>query len=465
MRGCNKWSYRPYRPFLWEVGDVYVCRIAPSDRAVRIEWLGADEAEYSVFIRVRGEGEFGLCGTTRNTEFDVTGLENGIDYEMMVCAGEKKSKVRLVRCGAVPGTAVNYLHPEDKAYAFSGRALCSPSLLRHPDGYLLAAMDLFCGESPQNLTLVFRSDDEGESWHYQCELMPCFWGKLFMHRDRLYMLAVSTEYGDLLIAESTDGGKSFEAPVALLRGSNGKQGYAGVHKNPQNMLEHNGRIYGTLEWGSWLDKGYFHAAMVMSCDSDVDLLDPTNWHFTPPVKYDPEWEGTAADGSRGTIEGTLCVSPDGELFNFMRYQTRQEKKILAYRVRTDDPDLPLEYSHAVGFEGNLSKFMIKRDARSGKYYSIVCRRAGESETVRNLLSLMSSEDLSEWRLEYDLIDRRHADPQKVGFQYVDFEIEGDDVIYLCRTSENGARNYHDANYQTFHRIKNFRDTDRSAYGE
>ena len=38
---------------------------------------------------------------------------------------------------------------------------------------------LFDGALPQNLTLIFRSDDEGASWHYVSELHPCFWGKLF----------------------------------------------------------------------------------------------------------------------------------------------------------------------------------------------------------------------------------------------------------------------------------------------
>ena len=41
--------------------------------------------------------------------------------------------------------------------------------------------------------------------------------------------------------------------------------------------------------------------------------------------------------------------------------------------------------------------------------------------------------------------------------YVDFEIEGDDIIYLCRTAINRPRTYHDSNYSTFHRIKNFRE--------
>ena len=51
----------------------------------------------------------------------------------------------------------------------------------------------------------------------------------------------------------------------------------------------------------------------------------------------------------------------------------------------------------------------------------------------------------------------HVDsPQLIGFQYVDFIIEGDDLLYLCRTAINGAHNFHDANYSTFHRIRCFR---------
>jgi hypothetical protein len=68
-----------------------------------------------------------------------------------------------------------------------------------------------------------------------------------------------------------------------------------------------------------------------------------------------------------------------------------------------------------------------------------------------------SSDLENWELVCDLLDFRHCDIKDVGFQYVDFEIEGDDIIYLCRTALNGAHNYHDANYSTFHKINNFRD--------
>lgn len=456
MKGYNKWSYSPYRPFLWEVGDIYICRLAPSKNSIHLEWLSIGTgAEYSVFCRTRGEGEFILYGNTFSLEYDVYGLTEDTDYELLVTSGDKQSRIRLARCAEAVGTVVNYLHPDDSCYSFSGRALCSPSLLRHPDGHLLASMDVFAGEHPQNLTLIFRSDDDGESWHYQCELMPCFWGKLFIHRGELYMLSVSTEYGDLLIGRSLDGGKTFSSPVTLLRGSNGKRGYSGIHKNPQNMLYHNGRLYGTLEWGSWLDKGYFHGAMVMSCDENADLLDPESWHFTPPVVHDPSWDGAASDGRHGNIEGTLVVAPDGKLYNIMRYQTQLEKKVLAFLV-DGDPDTPLKYSHAISFDGNLSKFMIKFDFESKRYFSIISRRIDEPRTVRNLLSLVSSKDLEHWETVCDLIDRRYDDPAMVGFQYIDFEIEGNDIIYLSRTAMNCAKNYHDANYSTFHRIVDFR---------
>ena len=455
MKGQNQWSYAPYRPFLWNVGDIYICRIAPSATTIHLEWLSAEENSYEIFCRKRGDEAFAPIGKTAALEYDITNLEADTDYEIFVSSGNKKSRVRLARCADAVGTVVNYLHPDDTCYSFSGRALCSPSLVRHPDGYLLASMDVFAGEHPQNLSLIFRSDDEGKTWHYVSELMPCFWGKMFIHKGELYMLSVSTEYGDLLIGKSIDGGKTFSAPVSLLRGANGKKGYAGVHKNPQNIVYHNGRIYNTLEWGSWLDKGYCHGAMVMSCDENADLLDPENWNFTPPVVHDLNWNGAAPDGKAGNIEGTLVIAPDGKLYNYMRYQTQLEKKILVFSV-PDDPDAPIEYSHPVAFDGNLSKFMIKFDEVSGRYYSIISRRIDEPKTARNLLSLVSSANLSDWELVCDLSDRRHDDPKMVGFQYVDFEIEGDDIIYLCRTAMNNAKNYHDANYSTFHRIENFR---------
>ncbi len=459
MKGINKWSYAPYRPFLYEVGDIYICRIAPEETSVHFEWLCDGEGVYSVYYRKCGGEAFVKAGETTLGSYDIIDLDTETDYEFYVARGEKKSRIRLARTGKPIGVTVNYLHPDDDAYAYSGKYLCSPSMVRHPDGYLLASMDLFQGDAPQNLSLVFRSDDDGETWHYLCEIFPCFWGKLFIHKGDVYMLACQTEYGDLLLGRSPDGGKTFDAPVTLLRGT-GKGKEAGIHKNPQNIVHYGGRIWETLEWGSW-GRGS-HAAMVMSCDENADIMNPENWSFSEPVEYDESWEGVASGHSAGNLEGTLVVFPNGKLYNVMRYcmynTTPNYGLVLAYEVNTDDPDAPLKYSHAIKFPANHSKFMIKKDEKTGLYYTLASRiLSPELNVSRNLLSLMASEDMAEWKVVSDIIDRRDEDPEYTGFQYVDFEIEGDDIIALIRTAINNPHNYHDANYSTFYRIKNFRE--------
>lgn len=220
---------------------------------------------------------------------------------------------------------------------------------------------------------------------------------------------------------------------------------------------HNGRIYETLEWGTWKNKEYCHAAMVMSCDVNDDLLVPENWSFTEPVKFD-YFVSELRDLNKPvmTIEGTLVLSPEGELLNVMRFGKCNH--VIAYKINTENHGAPLEFNRLIHFEANFSKFMIKYDAVSQRYYSVANRIHDSSHPhTRNLLSLMSSADLVNWEVVCNLVDYRHCDPEKYGFQYADFEFDGEDIIYLCRTAINNPHNFHDSNYSTFHRIKNFRD--------
>lgn len=462
MKGHSTWSYRPYRPPLTEVGDPYICRIVPSEQEIHFEWLGDRDKRYEVYYRRKGTLDFLHYGSVQETFCDITGLDTGVDYEFYVTCGDSKSRTRLARCGSSVGTVVNYLHPNDQAYCFSGHFLCSPSLLRHPDGYLLSSMDIFDRFHPQNLTMIFRSDDDGKTWYYVCDLMPCFWGKLFLHKGEVYMLACSTQHGDLLIGKSPDGGMHFDAPVVLLRGSGGRAAMDGYHKNPQPVLHCNGRLYETLEWGcseSGAHKArYDYAAMVMSCDENDDLLNPASWSFTEPVVFDPQWSPELkhfAPNTR-TLEGCMVVDPEGRLLNIMRFEN-SEGKTIVYEVDRENPEAPLKYLRCMDFPANRTKFEIKYDAVSKNYYSIGTRIYDKDrQDARNLCSLLVSSDLIHWRVAKDLFDYRHENWGKVGFQYVDFEIEGDDLIFLNRVALNNAANLHDTNYQTYHRLENFR---------
>lgn len=217
MKGYNRWNYHPYTPLDWPEETFYICRLAPGEDSFCGEWTGPKKATL----------RFGVCETTQHSAQTVTdnkfligGLEPETEYWFYLedSAGNK-SRIRRVRTGAVPGTVVNYLHPKDSYYSFSGSYLCSPSLVRLPSGALLASMDLFGHGAPQNLTLLFRSEDDGATWQYVTDLFPCFWGKLFLHEGKLYMAANSREYGDFLIGCSFDEGRTWSEPAVLARGS------------------------------------------------------------------------------------------------------------------------------------------------------------------------------------------------------------------------------------------------------
>lgn len=460
MRNDLRWCQTPYRPMLFETGDPYICRLAPNKHGIIIEWLPSDDgAVYTVYLKKTCDEKFIPAGKTTACRFELRGLLEETDYDLYVAHKAGQSRVRKLRTGETFGTVVNYLHPQDDAYAFSGNYLCSPSLVRLQSGALIASMDVFASGKPQNLTMIFRSDDDGKSWRYMCELFPCFWAKLFEHRGVLYALSATTEYGDLQIGKSTDDGNSFSDPVLLLRGSSGKGGEIGVHKNPQPVIEHGGRLWNTLEYGSW-GKG-FHASMVMSCNADSDLMNAENWSFSEPLRYDPDWEGTASGKSVGTIEGCLAVCPDGKLRNFMRYEMGSCQpnygRILSFLVDDKHPTAPLRYDGAIDFPANHSKFEIKFDEKTQTYLCIASYiRGAEHAKDRNLLSLMISRDLKHWERACDLIDMTKCDPKLVGIQYVDFLIEGEDLLLLCRTAINGAHSFHDSNYLIFLRVQDFR---------
>ncbi|WP_168119993.1 sialidase family protein [Paenibacillus sp. HB172176] len=464
MRGQSAWHYRPYRPLdqIRERELPYICRLAPGEEEIALEWFdsGSDGA-HALYWRPRGSETAYTRTELTGSEAIIDGLEPHRDYELYVerLDSSGRSVVRLARTGAAVGTVIHYLHPEDEIYAFSGRSLCSPSLVKLPGGALLASMDVFSGGAPQNLTLLYRSDDGGDNWKYVTELFPCFWGKLFVWKNALYMLAHTTEYGSLIIGVSHDEGRTWSAPVTILPGAGSKVA-RGPHKAPMPVIEAGGRLHTAVDYGSWPTGG--HANALLSIDSDADLLVADNWRCTDFLPYDADWKGAAVGKSGGALEGNAVVGPDGQLYNVLRYQmngcTPSHGKALMLRGNLEEPEAPLNFHGFVDFNGGSnSKFDLLYDEPSGAYWAIVSEIVDDAApSQRNVLSLAVSQDLQRFSIVKRLLDYRDANPQEVGFQYVSFLIDGDDILYQCRTAMNGARNFHDANYSTFHRIERFR---------
>ncbi|MBQ8233489.1 MAG: exo-alpha-sialidase [Lachnospiraceae bacterium] len=456
MNCSGKWSYDCYQP-LDRIKKIYINQIIPKENSLYLAWYGGAE-EWTVYYRVKDSEEKWNKVIVNSTCIEIFDLVKYLEYEFYVEGAGLKSMIGYARTGSVPGTIVNYLHPSDPKYAFSGQHLCTPSLLKHPDGYLLASMDIFDSGAPQNLTLIFRSDDDGKSWYHYTELFPCYWGTLFLHNNEVYMLATSTEYGDLLIGKSLDGGKHWGEPTVIARGSCNRAA-SGWHKSGMPVIEHDGRLWCGIDYGSHKLGG--HMSCLASVKAEADLLDVTNWMITDPLKYDPEWPGAVKGDERGFLEGNAVVTPDGKIGNILRYSTdlgEPQYGLVGFLMGdSSNPGKALEFYKFVPFPGNLSKFDIKKDIQSGLYFTIVSRITGKGWVKeRTVLALAYSKDLENWNVLCDLVNFEESNPRKIGFQYVSFAFDGDDIIYLSRTAFNGAQSFHDNNYLSFHRIKDFR---------
>ena len=128
MKTVKNWSFRPYtelhRPGRGE--RPYICRLAPGKRGFTVDFIdnGAPDDEHLIFWRTRGEGEFSPVRPDRKGNFFTAEIVCGElrDYEVYAERQDgARSSTRLVRTGDVPGTVINYLHPEDDEYAVSGR--------------------------------------------------------------------------------------------------------------------------------------------------------------------------------------------------------------------------------------------------------------------------------------------------------------------------------------------------------
>lgn len=458
MKAFTEWSFNRYRPAVHEKDDIYVTRIVPSPNGFEIEHSFTQECK--LCFRVANSNAKFCEASSQNGRAKVSGIETDTEYEFYLSDKEGHfSRSGFVHTGYAPGTVVNYLSKHDPKYNFSGNYLCTPSLLCHPDGYMLASMDLYAPKGGQNLTLIFRSDDNGQSWHHLTELFPCYWGTLFLHRNDVYLLGTSTEYGDILIGKSTDGGKRWLVPSVIQRGSC-NSAVPGWHKSSGHVIEHKGRLWCAYDYGSHPTGG--HASALISAPVDSDLLDPLSWSITEPLVYDSTWKNACVGDNRGFLEGNAVIGKNGELYNILRYNMSRGAPNFGLagmlRATESNPEAPLRFERFISFPGNHSKFDIVYDELGKRYWSIVSRiRDSSSVNHRNLLSLICSDNLTEWNLVKDLIDYTAFDPKYHGFQYVSFTIHGDDIRYLCRTATNDANSFHDSNYITYHVIKNFRD--------
>jgi len=382
----------------------------------------------------------------------VENLINGYEYSIFFQNTGVSSNIRFFRCGDYGGNLVNYIHPDDMTYHPSGMCPASPSILKLDNNRLLISHDIFYKNMKQNITEIHFSDDEGKTWNYLSTITPCFWGKLFTHKNILYMLGNNGEYGDLLLYRSLNMGLSFEKPIVIIKGGDRLKG--GPHKAPMPIIKYKNKLWTAIDYGSWNIGG--HKSGVISIAVDDDLYVKENWEISEFLEYDTNWDKDIDSNYGGLLEGNIVEKKDGGIVNFLRYSTGYEYenygKAIYLNINTKEKKTKLEFGKVVKFNGNTSKFTIKYDEKTKKYWTIINRADKQDINKRNLVILMSSKDLDIWEDEKVLLDytKWYEDYTKVAFQYIDFIFYNNKILYVSRTAINGALNYHDSNCITFH---------------
>ncbi len=359
----------------------------------------------------------------------------------------------------VPGTVIAHSPSSDRKY------LGSPSICILQSGAYVASHDFFgpgSTEYERAVTRIYRSTDKGKNWQQISEINGQFWSNLFVHNGDLYIMGTYKHYGNLIIRKSADGGLTWSEPRddksgLILSGS--------YHTAPMPVLRHSGKLWRAFEDSMGPDKGWgrMFGSFMMSIPEDADLLAAENWIVSNTLRYDSTW----LDGNfGGWLEGNAVLTPEGEVVNILRadYRIGGNEKAAIINISSDGKTATFDSRTGfIDFPGGCKKFSIRYDPKTRLYLTFANYvppefRNRNPERTRNTQALCSSKDLINWEVRKIVL--QHPDMTRHGFQYVDWQFEGRDIIFVSRTAYDdgvgGANNQHDANYMTFHRIKRYR---------
>ena len=165
----------------------------------------------------------------------------------------------------------------------------------------------------------------------------------------------------------------------------------------------------------------------------------------------------------GWLEGNTVETKDGEVWNILRFNSLPLwDKAAIVRVHDNGKTITFDpESGFIDFPGGMTKFTIRFDPTTGLYLTLSNNNPNPSQPSRAHRAVVAH-----LRRPAPLGSQTHAvrrrsgltyeqSVQLTGFQYVDWQFDGGDILYIVRTAYDGAHNYHDANRITFHQIRDF----------
>ena len=364
--------------------------------------------------------------------------------------------------------------------------LYTPAIVEGFDGRFVVAVDYggpgsalmgeprsdFGDYKSGNQIRVYLSDDRGGTWRETEARIPMMHEILFRAGKSLYMIGHS---GRLLITRSDDNGETWSTPAVLCANPR-------WHQSCCSVDIHNGMV--TLVYEKWMSSDHAWPGVgpvLMQASEDADLTKKESWKFSE--LYNPDADIVAAKPSgipaltvdfpqsnAGMLETNVVrihdekhplYDPDDKTVILLARASTGFKDIGVMLKGVEKPDgtLAIEkarmngqdlfYVHVPG--GNI-KFHLCYDPVSKLYWMVHSQIIG-GMNERRRLAVSYSPDLLTWRFAGMVA----IGPSDNGARhYATMMISGDDMFIVSRSGDERAKNAHDNNLTTFHKITNFR---------
>ena len=361
--------------------------------------------------------------------------------------------------------------------------LYTPGIVEGFDGRLVVSVDYggpgtsvldgprsdFGDYKSGNQIRILLSDDEGKTWRETSARIPMMHEILFKAGKSLYMIGHS---GRLLITRSDDNGETWSEPSVLCPEPRWHQSCAPVDI-------HDGKV--TLVYEKWVSDGHPWPGVgpvLLQAKVDDDLTEASSWKFSDLYNPDEDMEASRPSGIPLTDPGkagileTNVIRVYDEKSSF--YDPSGKSVVLMMRASVGIPDIGVMMRGVEKPDGSLAvekltkngremyfahipgadlKFYVVYDPESRLYWLLHSQMDGRMN-YRRRLALSYSPDLLKWTF-VGLVAVGPAD--NAARHYASMIIHGDDLLIVSRSGDERARNSHDGNLVTFHRVKDFRD--------
>jgi len=417
-----------------------------------------------------------------------------------------------------------------KEYGYSG------CIHIRPNGRYIGAYDV-----SDRYGKICVSDDKGDTWNMVCE-EDFFHGSLFADGDTVYLLAAVMQKGfNLVVFRSDDNGDSWSGPHYLTDEPENedwfhcatdvwyKDGY--VYIVMDKRIVHEGEIVRS----TW--RPCVFAPVVLRGKLGENLTKRENWLFSNQVRFRDVIDEAAIDGFGIPFFKSMEELGDNDV-NGETFWHKPDKYRHTYDFENDKPSLPL-YFHATGWleanivqitdpkhywydptgktlhifmrcnthgtgycammkavervrdgkevidiecevnpsgkrviflpmPGGQNKFFIKYDEKTKLYWLASVQSIDSMTRVeflsddrfnlpsdeRNRLALHFSKNMVDWVFA-GLVAK--DDNERRTRHYASMDFDGEDLVIFSRSGDENTKDAHDNNLITQHTIKNFRD--------